>query len=448
MDIVQALLTDLYELTMAAGYFQAGKAAERATFELALRRLPVHRSYVLTAGLEQAIDYLLQLRFTPPEIEYLKSLPALSGAPAGFFDYLRQFRFTGDVWAVEEGTPLFAGEPVLRVSAPLIEAQLPETYLLSTITFQTLIATKASRMVQAAAGRGVIEFGTRRAHTPEAGTLGARAAHIGGCAGTSNVEAGYRFGIPAYGTAAHSWTLAFDSEPEAFARLQELLGERTVYLVDTYEMEAGVENAVAVGGPFWGIRLDSGDFLVESRIARRILNRGGYPEARIMASGDLNEYRIAELVAAGAPIDWFGVGTELATSADAPSMGSIYKLVEIEREGRLRGAAKFSPDKFTLPGAKQVFRFPDHDVVGLAEESFPGAAPLLVPVVRAGARIAERIPLSRIREQAQQKMAEIPLACRRLEDPASFPVLHSEPLQALTAEVRSAELKTLDSKWA
>ncbi|MBI3665252.1 MAG: nicotinate phosphoribosyltransferase [Acidobacteria bacterium] len=445
---MQGLLTDLYELTMAAGYFQAGKAGQRATFELSLRRLPAHRSYVLAAGLEQAIEYLLELKFTPEGIEYLKGLPVFSRAPAAFFDCLREFRFTGDVWAVEEGTPLFAGEPVLRVSAPLLEAQIPETFLLSTMTFQTLIATKASRMVEAAGGRGVIEFGTRRAHTPQAGTLGARAAYIGGCIGTSNVEAGYRFHIPVFGTAAHSWTLAFDSEAEAFARLQELLGENTVYLVDTYELETGVENAAAVEGSFWGIRLDSGDFLAESRVARRILDRAGCRQARIMASGDLNEHRIAELTAAGAPIDCFGVGTELATSADAPSMGSIYKLVEIERKGRLRGAAKFSPDKSTLPGAKQIFRFRDHDVVGLAEENFPGATPLLVPVMHAGARLGERIPLGQIRQQAQRRLAEIPSACRRLEDPAAFPVLLSERLQALAAEVRSAELKTLDSKRA
>ncbi|MBI3694670.1 MAG: nicotinate phosphoribosyltransferase, partial [Acidobacteria bacterium] len=305
---MHGLLTDLYELTMAAGYFQSGKTAERAVFELSVRRLPANRSYILIAGIEQALEYLLNLSFTADEIAYIRRLPAFSRTPGEFFDYLREFRFTGDVWAVEEGTPLFPDEPVLRVSAPLIEAQIPETYLLATVTFQTLIATKASRMVEAAQGRPIVEFGTRRAHTPQAGALGARAAYIGGCAGTSNVEAGHRFGIPVFGTAAHSWTLAYDSEPEAFARLHDLLGERAIYLVDTYDVGQGLRNAVAAGRPFWGIRLDSGDFLAESRLARRILDGAGFPQARIMASGDLNEYRIAALVSGGAPIDWFGVG--------------------------------------------------------------------------------------------------------------------------------------------
>ena len=445
---MRALLTDLYQLTMAAGYFQAGKTAERATFEFSIRRLPTGRSYVLVAGIEQAIDYLLDLQFTPAEIDYLRGVPVFSRAPEGFFRYLGEFRFTGDVWSVEEGAPLFAGEPLLRVSAPLPEAQIPETYLLAAITFQTLIATKASRVVEAAAGRAVVEFGTRRAHTAEAGVLGARAAYIGGCAGTSNVEAGARFLVPVYGTAAHSWTLAFDSEREAFARLQELLGERAIYLVDTYDTEAGVENAAAVGLPFLGIRLDSGDLDEESRAARRILDRAGYAGARIMASGDLDEYRIADLVAAGAPIDWFGVGTELATSADAPTMGSIYKLVEIEREGQVRRAAKFSPQKSSLPGVKQVFRFPDHDLVGLAEESFRGATPLLQPVVRAGQRMAGKPSLDQIRERAQKNLAALPAACRRWDQVFPYPVLYSEKLQALTAEVRKAEIKILEARRA
>ena len=392
---------------MAAGYWQAGKLRERATFELSIRRLPVSRTYVIVAGVEQAVEYLLGLRFTEEEIGYLRGLGAFSRVGEGFWDYLRTFRFTGEVWAAPEGTPMFAGEPVMRVTAPLAEAQIPETYLLAAVTFQTLIATKASRMVEAARGRPVVEFGTRRAHTAEAGVLGARAAYIGGCVGTSNAEAGRRFGIPVYGTAAHAWVLAFASEQEAFARLQELLGERTVYLVDTYDSEQGVRIAAALGGAFWGIRLDSGDFLEESRRARAILDEAGCREAKIMASGDLNEYRIADLVEAGAPIDAFGVGTELATSADAPSMGSIYKLVEIDG----RPAAKFSAEKPSWPGVKQVFRYPDRDVVGLAEESHPGATPLLERVTG---------PASL---EAARKRAEGPVRER--------PVVRSERLEAL-----------------
>ncbi len=402
------LLTDLYELTMAAGYYQAGKLGERATFELSIRRLPANRSYLIVAGVEQAVEYLRALRFSEKEVRYLRGLAAFGRVGEGFWDYLRGFRFTGQVWAVPEGTPIYAGEPVMRVTAPLAEAQIPDTYLLAAVTFQTLIATKASRMVEAARGRAVVEFGTRRAHTAEAGVLGARAAYIGGCAGTSNVEAGRRFGIPLYGTAAHSWVLAFASEQEAFARLQELLGERTVYLVDTYDTEQGVRNAVAVGGPFWGIRLDSGDFLAESRRAREILDGAGYREAKIMASGDLNEYRIAELVDAGAPIDAFGVGTELATSADAPSMGSIYKLVEIAG----RPVAKSSPQKPSWPGVKQVFRYPDRDVVGLAEEHHPGAVPLLEPVGtlalrRATGPVGERTVVRSERLESLRRMLKV-----------------------------------------
>jgi len=432
---MKALLTDLYELTMAAGYWQAGKSAERATFELSIRRLPANRSYLLATGLEEALAYLLDLAFNPPEIDYLRSQPVFSQVSPGFWDYLSRFRFTGDVWAVGEGTPVFAGEPLLRISGPLPEAQIAETYLLSTITFQTLIATKAARIVEAAAGRGVVEFGTRRAHTPQAGVLGARAAYIGGCMGTSNVEAGYRFGIPVYGTAAHSWTQAFDSEPEAFCRLQQLLGDRTIYLLDTYDVEAGARNAAAVGQPFLGVRLDSGDLEAQSRLVRRILDDAGYREARIMASGDLNEQRIAALVRAGAPIDWFGAGTELATSADAPHLASIYKLVEIERGGQPRPTAKRSADKPSWPGIKQVFRGPGYDIVGLECESFAGAAPLLEPVVERGRRVAEPPALSQIRGRARAQLAELPAACRRLENPEPYPVRYSEKLQALCAQL-------------
>ena len=215
-SFMNGLLTDLYELTMAAGYFETGKTEEVATFELAIRRLPPHRNFVLAAGLPQVVDYLLNLSFAAEEIDYLRELAQFRNAPPAFFDYLRRFRFTGDLFAVPEGTPLFAGEPLLTIRAPIIEAQIPETYLLAAVTFQTLIATKAARMVEAAGGRPVIEFGTRRAHTPEAGVLGARAAYIGGCAGTSNALAGFRYGIPVMGTAAHSWVMSFAARSGGF----------------------------------------------------------------------------------------------------------------------------------------------------------------------------------------------------------------------------------------
>jgi nicotinate phosphoribosyltransferase len=382
---------------MAAGYFEAGKSAEWGTFELSIRRLPKNRDYVLVAGLEQALEYLVNLRFTSPEIDYLRALPQFARVSAKFFEHLREFRFSGDVFAVPEGTILFAGEPILMLRAPIIEAQIPETYLLSTLTFQTLIATKASRIVRAAGNRGVVEFGTRRAHTPEAGVLGARAAYIGGCIGTSNTLAGFRFGIPVMGTCAHSWVMAFASEQEAFRRLQELLGPNTIHLVDTYDPLEGTRRAAALGEPLWGIRLDSGDFASLSRQARAILDGAGLRDAKIMASGDLDERRISELVAGGAPIDAFGVGTELATSADAPSMGTIYKLVEIEG----RYTAKWSEDKASLPGPKQLFRFPDRDVLALADESCPhGAEALLRPVILKGQWVGAAPSIAAIRERA------------------------------------------------
>src|SRR5882762_436825 len=229
------LLTDLYQLTMAAGYFEAGKSGEIATFELFFRYLPRYRNFVLSAGLEQAVEYLINLRFTDDEIRYLKSLPQFKRTAPGFFDFLRNLQFTGDLFSIAEGTPIFAGEPILTVRAPLIEAQIAETYLLATIGFQSLIATKAARMVEVAGGRAVVDFGTRRAHSPQAGVLAGRAAYIAGCIGTSDVATGFRYGVPVFGTAAHSWVLSFAGEKEAHARLQKLLGENTAYLIDTYD---------------------------------------------------------------------------------------------------------------------------------------------------------------------------------------------------------------------
>ncbi len=423
------LLTDLYELTMAAGYCEAGKSALTGIFELSVRRLPKHRDYVLLAGLEQALEYLLNVRFGGEEIAYLRALPQFQLVGAGFFEQLREFRFTGDVWAAPEGTVLFAGEPILRVHAPLMEAQIPETYLLSTLTFQTLIATKAARVVQAAEGRGVVEFGTRRAHTPEAGVLGARAAYIGGCIGTSNTLAGFRFGVPVMGTCAHSWVMSFPSEQEAFRQLQRVLGPNTIQLVDTYDSAEGTRRAAALGRPLWGIRLDSGDFLPLSKEARAILDAAGLQDTKIMASGDLDEGRIADLVAAGAPIDAFGVGTELATSGDAPSMGAIYKLVEVDG----RDTAKWSQDKISWPGVKQLFRFADRDVLALAEEVCPpGAEALLRPVVLKGQLVEAAPGLQASRDYAAESL-------RKYATTAPRQVEHSVALTALMDRIKAEQ---------
>lgn len=436
---MNALLTDLYQLTMAAGYWSAGKTDEVATFELFVRRLPPNRNYLIAAGLAQAVDYLLGLRFEEDEIRYLRGLPQFVRVAEGFFEALRRFRFTGDVFAVPEGTPVFAGEPLLTVRAPLMEAQIPETYLLSVVGFQTMIATKAARMVDASGGRAVIEFGTRRAHSPQAGLYAARAAYIGGCAGTSNVLAGMQFGIPVFGTAAHSWVQSFPTEREAFERLQALLGPGTTYLIDTYDTLEGARQAVALGKPFWGVRLDSGNLVELSRAVRKILDDGGCPQAKIMATGDLNEYKILELVAANAPIDAFGVGTELATSMDAPSHGAVYKLVEHASPLGRRYTAKFSHEKATLPGAKQVFRFPGRDMIGRAHECPPGEAEaLLRPVILRGELAAPLPSAAEARERCRRSIEALPRNLRTLfEVDPPYRIDLSEELIQLAEEVKA-----------
>lgn len=439
---MNGLLTDLYELTMSAGYFQAGKSDEKATFELAIRRLPPTRNFVIAAGLAQVVEYLLELRFTGEEIDYLRRLPQFAHTSPGFFEKLRELRFRGDLFALPEGTPVFAGEPVLNVCAPLIEAQIPETYLLSTIGYQSLVATKAARIVETAGGRSVVEFGTRRAHSPQAGVLAGRAGYIGGCIGTSNTLAGYRFRIPVYGTAAHSWVQSFPEEAAAFEQLQKLLGESTIYIVDTYDTLEGTRKAAALGKPLWGIRLDSGDLAELSRAARAILDEAGLKEAKIMASGDLNEYKISKLVEAGAPIDSFGVGTELVTSADAPNMGAVYKLVELDVDGVRRYAAKFSEDKVTLPGAKQVFRFSDHDEIACAWErpnrtAERGSGEALLRPVLLGGKLVKPLPDAKAaRDRASESLKKLPEACRRLHDPEPYRIEYSRELLALAEKAR------------
>lgn len=435
---MSGLLTDLYQLTMAAGYWQAGRTHEIAVFELFVRRLPPHRNFLVAAGLRQAVEYLLDLHFTADDIAYLKDLPQFALADAGFWDALKAFRFTGDLFAVEEGTPIFPGEPILTLRAPLMEAQIPETFLLAMVGFQTLIATKAARMREAAGGRAVVEFGTRRAHSPEAGVLAARAAYIGGCIGTSNTLAGRKFGIPVLGTSAHSWVMSFPTELEAYRRLQALLGPATTYLIDTYDTEEGARLAASLGRPISGVRVDSGNLLEVSRTVRAILNDAGLPDAKIMATSDLNEYKILELVAAGAPIDVFGVGTELATSSDAPSHGAIYKLVELNDNGTKRYTAKFSADKSTLPGAKQVFRFPRHDLLGLASEC-PAAQceALLRPVVLGGRLVAPLPTEIEAREHALRSLEKLPRKIRSLfEVEPPWPVELTPSLEQLIREVR------------
>ncbi len=442
---MNGLLTDLYELSMAAGFFRAGKEKEQAVFELFVRRLPRNRNFVIAAGLQQAVEFLLNLRFEDEEIRYLRDLPQFANATPDFFEALKRFRFSGDIFAVAEGTPVFAGEPLIMVRAPLAEAQIPETYLLSMIGFQTLIATKAVRVVEAAAGRSVVEFGTRRAHSPEAGVLAGRAAYIGGCAGTSNTLTGFRYGVPVFGTAAHSWVLSFPTEAEAYRQLQELLGPATAYLIDTYDTLEGARLAASLGRPVWGVRLDSGNLVDLSRAVRRILDDAGLRDAKIMATGDLNEYKILELIAARAPIDSFGVGTDLATSGDAPNLGAVYKLAEIQSGGVKRYTAKLSTDKSTVPGAKQVFRYASYDVIAcswecLAYQNDKEPEALLRPVVSRGELVEPLPDVHAARKRCAECVEKLPRAIRSLFDAKRpYPVDHSAELRKLIRQTRAPE---------
>ena len=447
------LLTDLYELTMAAGYVQNGFNA-CATFELFVRHLPERRNYLVVSGLDQALDFLTNIRFSEEEISYLKSLPLFRHVGPDFFEYLARFRFTGDLWALPEGTIAFPGEPLLRVTAPIAEAQVVETGLLAIIQLQTLVASKAARVTASASGRPVIEFGSRRAHGIEASVLAARAAFIGGCQGTSNTFAGFRFGIPVYGTQAHSWIMAYQNEETAFRSFLDVFPEGSTLLVDTYDIHAAVDKVIALRRKPRAIRLDSGDILADSAWARKRLDDAGWKDVLIFVSGDLDEDRIEALLRGGACIDSFGVGTALSTSSDVPSLGVIYKLVEVEIDGEVRSTAKFSEEKKTYPGRKQVFRFTGEDgkfcgdVIALADESFPGGKPLLVPVMRNGLRIdtAAQTPTERVQSARRRFFVErehLPSRLLALEAARPpYPVRYSSSLEALCDQVRQTAMNT------
>lgn len=405
-----ALLTDLYQLTMMAGYYE-NNMDEIASFEVFIRNYPPNRCYFIAAGLEQIIDYALNIKFTKDEIEYIRNLKGFENISADFYSYLENFKFTGDIWAMKEGNVFFTNEPVIRITAPVIQAQLLETYILSMFNMQTMIASKASRAVCAAEGRQVIEFGSRRAHGPESAVLAARASYISGCVGTSNVYAGYKFGIPVYGTIAHSWVLAFDKEEEAFENYFKIFPNNSILLVDTYDTIEGVKKAIQTSPDIKGIRIDSGDLYSLSVEARKILDEAGLKNAIIVASGDLNEIKIKKLVEAGAPIDSFGLGTSLSTSADAPYLSGVYKLVEVEKNHNIIGKAKFSEKKATYPCKKQVWRFIDDngkfvkDIISTIEENYDNAVPLLHQVVKDGKQITANPTLDKIRESHKQSLS-------------------------------------------
>lgn len=438
-----ALVTDLYELTMAEAYLRAGETGT-ATFSLYIRRLPPSRRYLVVAGLEEALDYLEGLRFTAEDIAYLRGTGRFSEDLLG---YLHALRFRGDVRAVPEGRVVFAEEPLLEVTAPIIEAQIIETYLMNVIHLHTVLATKAARCVDAARGRVVVDFGLRRAHGLEAGMAAARAAYIAGCAATSNVAAGRRWGIPLSGTMAHSFVTAFPSELDAFRAYAHTYPDATTLLIDTYDTLQGARHAVRVadelaraGHRLRAVRIDSGDVLHLSREVRAILDAGGHPEVQIFVSGGLDEYQIAALLDAGAPIDGFGVGTRMDASEDAPTLEAAYKLVEYGG----RPAFKLSPGKATLAGRKQVWRRsgPDGrfagDVIAAADEVIVDAEPLLVPVMAGGRRLRPPEPLEAVRARCLAERDRLPDALRRIDGEGSYPVELSPRLRALQQEARQA----------
>ena len=411
-----ALFTDLYELTMLQAYFEEGMH-DTAVFSLFVRRLPENRNYLVACGLEDVLSYLETLRFNGEALAYLSTLGLFSER---FLEHLQAFRFSGDVYAVPEGTPLFPHESILEIVAPIGEGQFIETFVINQIQLQTMLASKAARVVHAAQGRRVVDFGLRRIHGLDAGMKAARAFHIAGIHATSNVAAGQAFGLEVAGTMAHSYIQSHDDEYEAFRAFVRLYPD-TVLLVDTYDTLEAIRKIVTLAGEMGAefrvaaIRLDSGDLAELAKAARRILDEGGLQRVSIFASGSLNEEKVAQLVDAGAPIDGFGVGTEMGVSADAPALEIIYKLVEYAGQGRL----KLSPGKTVLPGQKQIFRVEDdgvaqYDVLGCHDETLRGR-PLLQPVMRNGVRLpAGHVTLAAARAHAASERERLPHALRQL----------------------------------
>ncbi|MBI2568905.1 MAG: nicotinate phosphoribosyltransferase [Candidatus Schekmanbacteria bacterium] len=473
-----ALLTDLYQLTMMGGYHRHEQFRERrAAFELFFRRVPFGGGYCIAAGLADVVTYIRSLSFGADELGYLERL-GLFGRE--FLDFLKTFRFAGDLWAVPEGTVVFAHEPLLRVEARLPEAQLVETALLNILNFQTLIATKAARICDAAGGAPVLEFGLRRAQGVDGSLSASRAACIGGCVGTSNVLAGMLYGLAPRGTQAHAWIMAFGDELAAFRAYADTYPDACLLLVDTYDtLRTGVPNAItaakeleARGHCFLGIRLDSGDLAYLSREARRMLDEAGLEHAKIVASNDLDEYAIAELRKNGARVDMWGVGTNLVTARDCPALGGVYKLVAIAAEdGSWIPRIKLSSngEKTTNPGVKQILRFTDSagtllgDVLADASEALPERGSpvlsshlldarerrsiagwdrveaLLVPVFSGGELVGDQPELPAIRLRAQQQRDRLPSGTRRLTEPDPIWVgLSSAVLETKIALTRAA----------
>ncbi len=434
-----ALLTDLYQLTMLHGYYDQGME-DTAVFEFFVRRLPPGRSFLVAAGLEQVLEYLESVSFSPEELDWLSRCGRFT---KGFVDYLRELRFAGDVHAMPEGTVFFANEPILRVTAPMPQAQLVESRLINILHYQTLIASKAARCVLAAPDKLLVDFGMRRAHAGEAALFAARATYLAGFSGTATVLADPEFGIPIFGTMAHSFVQAHDSEAQAFLHFAQSQPENAVLLIDTYDTERAARKVVELalrlkdeGIHIKAVRLDSGDLAASAQSVRAILDAAGLVDTGIFCSGDLDEYRLQELLSKGAPIDGFGIGTRLDISTDVPSLDCVYKLQEYA--GRAR--RKRSAGKATWPGRKQVYRYHDadgdmnHDVLTLMDDAQPGEA-LLQQVMERGRCLAAPAPLSELRARTQTELARLPSALTQLGTETAYAVTVSQRLRDLAADV-------------
>lgn len=437
--LTSPLLTDLYQLTMLQSYLER-EMNDTAVFEFFVRKLPPGRNFLVAAGLEQALDFLESLRFSADELEWV----AKSGLfRPGFVEFLEKLRFTGEVHAMPEGTVFFPDEPILRVTAPLPQAQLVETRLINLLHYQTLVASKAARSVLAAPGKLLVDFGLRRAHGAEAGMLAARASYLAGFSGSATVLAGARYDIPIYGTMAHSFVQAHEDEITAFEHFARVFPGNTILLIDTYDTEAAAAKVVALaaklrerGVAIKGVRLDSGDLADHARKVRRILDGGGLDKVTIFASGNLDEYRLHALLSSGAPIDGFGVGTSLVTSSDAPFIDAVYKLQEYAGEPR----RKRSEGKATWPGRKRVYRRYGAggqmvgDILTREDDVLDGEA-LLRRQMKGGRRLQPSPPLRQIRDHAMRQYALLPESLRALEDKPAYSVTVSQALQDLAGEV-------------
>lgn len=434
-----SLWTDLYQITTAAAYF-INRINARASFELYVKELPPLRAYLIAAGLQQVVDYLLKFRFNSDDIDYLSNLPNFADMPEDFFAYLSDMRFTGDLWSIPEGTPFFAGEPILRVSAPIIEAQIVESYILSVVNYQVSVASKAARIVEAAAGRKVVDFGFRRAPTPEAAHLASRAAYIAGFDATSNLEGGRRYGIPMIGTVPYSFVLAFQSEQDALRKYARAFPEGALVLIDSYNQEETTREVIACGEKLRGVRISSKALLELSRDVRGMLDASGNQETEIIASGELNEGKIASLVEAKAPIDFFGVGADLVSSRETAMVEGIYRLVEVEEKAGVRYPEKFFAGKETMPARKQILRKIDKhgryrgDAIAKAGE-MPGRSEVAyVRKVIEDGKLVEPLPsLKEIRNYCMEEMMKLPPGIKRIENPDVYPVKVSKTLLDLCA---------------